>query len=241
MEERKEIEVEGIGKVTLSRSERAKYISIKMRPEQIILVVPKRCALQNALRFLEEKKSWIEATREKIEKRAPQNLPTRFDENTRYQTLTFVAQIKRFEGQNFHATLKDGTLTILCPQNAEIGAENVQQLIRKAIERAMMSEAKRVLPARLKLIAEKCGMKYNECRIRSTRTIWGSCTQRSHISLNMFLMRLPQHLVDYVLIHEICHTVELNHSERFWALVNSFTGNKAKELRSELRSYHPCV
>ena len=118
-------------------------------------------------------------------------------------------------------------------------AENVQSLIHKVIERTMMNEAKRILPERLTFIANKCGLRYVSCRIRNVRSIWGSCTKESHISLNMYLMRLPQHLIDYVLIHELCHTVELNHSERFWSLVDSFTGGRSKELRKELRNYHP--
>lgn len=239
--ETEEIEVEGIGKVTITHSIRAKYISIRVRSGQVILVVPGKCRVCDALPFLEKKKEWIAGCLKKAEENRTADQPSIINEHTEYKTLTFTVHIERFKGRNFHSKLKDGRLAILCPENVEIGAENTQQLIRRIIERAMTAEAKRVLPGRLDYLAGRCGLKYAGVRIRKTHTRWGSCTQGSHISLNMFLMRLPQHLVDYVLIHELCHTVELNHSERFWTLVNSFTDNKSKELREELRNYRTCV
>lgn len=236
-----EIDVDGIGKVAINHSIRANRISIKVSSKQVTLVVPIGCRVSAALSFLEKKKGWVITCLRKIEEKRITDQPSIIDENTEYKTLTFTVRIERFNGLNFHSKLKDGWLTILCPENAEIEAENVQQLIRKIIERAMTAEAKRVLPERLDYLAGRCGLKYAGVRIRKTRTRWGSCTQGSHISLNMYLMRLPQQLVDYVLIHELCHTVELNHSERFWTLVNSFTDNKSKELRKELRNYQTCL
>lgn len=234
-----EIEVEGIGKVSVSYSARAKYVSIRIKPRKIVLVVPGRGTLQDALVFLDKKREWVKAALKKNEERLSQSKETFFDESGEYKTLTFTARIMRVEGVHFQSSLKDGVLTISCPRSVDIKTDNVQTLIRKVIERAMMAEAKRVLPERLSYIAQRCGLRYVSCRIRNVRSIWGSCTRESHISLNLYLMRLPQHLIDYVLIHELCHTVEMNHSDRFWALVDSYTGGKAKSLRKELRGYCP--
>lgn len=236
-----EIEVEGIGKVSVSYSDRAKYISIRIKPKEIVLVVPRRSSLGDALFFLDKKREWVEAVLKKNKERLSHNQVSQFDEDSVYETLTFTVRIARVEGVHFQSILRDGVLTISCPKSADMKTENVQSLIHKVIERTMMNEAKRILPERLTFIANKCGLRYVSCRIRNVRSIWGSCTKESHISLNMYLMRLPQHLIDYVLIHELCHTVELNHSERFWSLVDSFTGGRSKELRKELRNYHPGI
>ena len=73
--------------------------------------------------------------------------------------------------------------------------------------------------------------------IRASRTKWGSCSGRNHISLSLFLMTLPEHLRDYVIVHELCHTVHHDHSPRFHALVDRLVGGREKALNRELRAF----
>ena len=74
-------------------------------------------------------------------------------------------------------------------------------------------------------------------KINSSRGRWGSCSARKDINLSYYLVLLPFRLIDYVLLHELCHTREMNHSERFWQLLDRFTGGKALALRKELKEY----
>ena len=101
----------------------------------------------------------------------------------------------------------------------------------------MRSEAKATLPQRVAELASRYRLKYGKVTIRAARTKWGSCTARGDISLSLYLMTLPEHLRDYIIIHELCHTVHLNHSPRFHALVNEFTEGRERELAKELRQY----
>lgn len=98
-------------------------------------------------------------------------------------------------------------------------------------------EAKQHLPARVELLAQQHGLHYGKVTIRASRTKWGSCTAQNNISLSLFLMTLPQHLRDYVIIHELCHTVHHNHSQQFHALVDRISGGNEKHLAKELRQY----
>ena len=93
------------------------------------------------------------------------------------------------------------------------------------------------LPPRVAAIAARTGLTYNRLSIRAARSKWGSCSGRNDISLSLYMMLLPDRLRDYVIIHELCHTVHHNHSPRFHALVDSLTGGRERELDKELKMY----
>jgi predicted metal-dependent hydrolase len=101
------------------------------------------------------------------------------------------------------------------------------------VERA---KAKRKLTRRLKHLAEKHGFTFNRVFIRNQKTRWGSCSHSNNISLNMKLIRLPEELMDYVILHELVHTRFKNHSNDFWAELNRVVGN-GKRMASSLREY----
>ncbi len=109
-------------------------------------------------------------------------------------------------------------------------------LTAEDIER-LRAEAKATLPERVAELATRYGLRYGRVTIRAARTKWGSCTSRGDISLSLYLMTLPEHLRDYIIIHELCHTVHHNHSPRFHSLVNELTGGRERELARELRQY----
>ena len=103
------------------------------------------------------------------------------------------------------------------------------------IGRALRHEALRVLPKRLAALAARYGFSYTRVTVRDMRTRWGSCSSERRISLALSLMTLPEHLIDYVLLHELCHTVEMNHSQQFWLLMDRVTDGQAQKLRRDLR------
>ncbi len=108
-------------------------------------------------------------------------------------------------------------------------------------ERARIEELRRAakadLPARTERIAAQLGLRYGRLTIRAARTKWGSCTSRNDLSLSLFLMTLPEHLRDYVIVHELCHTVHHDHSPQFHALVDRCVGGREKAPARELRGY----
>ena len=98
------------------------------------------------------------------------------------------------------------------------------------------AKAKIALVKRLKWLASKYGFSYNRVFIRNQKTRWGSCSGKNNISLNMQLVRLPDELVDYVILHELAHTIKKNHSKAFWAEMDKLVGN-GKQMSSRLKSY----
>ena len=99
----------------------------------------------------------------------------------------------------------------------------------------MRREAKRVLPAMVERLAAKNNFRYGKITIRATRSKWGCCTFQNNLSLSLFLMTLPTHLQEFVVLHELCHTVHHNHSAEFHALLDRVTGGREKELNRQLK------
>ncbi len=99
----------------------------------------------------------------------------------------------------------------------------------------LRKEAKRVLPAMVERLACENGFSYGRVTIRATRSKWGCCTSQNNISLSLFLMTLPTYLQEFVVLHELCHTVHHNHSAEFYALLNRITGGREKELNRQLK------
>ncbi len=114
------------------------------------------------------------------------------------------------------------------PVEEESSAEEIEQLRRAA---------KSYLPQRLDSLSRRFNLSYNRVTIRATRTKWGSCSGDNNISLSLFLMKLPVELIDFVLIHELCHTIHHNHSAAFHELVNNCTQGREKELHTALKGH----
>ena len=111
---------------------------------------------------------------------------------------------------------------------------------RKLTETAEVAElrkqAKAYLPGRLAELAAQHGFSYNQVRIKHNASNWGSCSAKKNINLNLNLMRLPEELRDYVMLHELCHLKYMNHGKEFHALLESVCPNH-RTLRTKLREY----
>jgi len=79
--------------------------------------------------------------------------------------------------------------------------------------------ARAFILARLQVLNQHYGFAYQRVAIRNSRSRWGSCSQKGNLNFHYRLLHLPAHLTDYVIVHELCHLAELNHSPQFWALV----------------------
>ncbi|MDD5590606.1 MAG: M48 family metallopeptidase [Dehalococcoidales bacterium] len=98
------------------------------------------------------------------------------------------------------------------------------------------TKARKMLAQRLESLASKFGFCYNRVFIRNQRTRWDSCSSKNNISLNIKLVRLPEELVDYVMLHELVHTRIKNHSKFFWQEMDKLVG-AGKQIASRLRVY----
>ena len=131
---------------------------------------------------------------------------------------------------------KEG-IVICCPPRVDFSQKAVQDLLRNAIIRALKKSAEAYLPPLLAELAEHYGFKYKKVKITGSKSRWGSCSATGSINLSCYLMLLPPHLMDYVLLHELTHTKEMNHGPKFWEILDELTEGKAKTLRAELKNF----
>ncbi|MGQ1785467.1 MULTISPECIES: M48 family metallopeptidase [unclassified Saccharicrinis] len=234
------IDIKGVGPVLFQASKRAKRLSIKLKPfEPVKVVVPVDMHPREALKFVESNKQWILQNMAKVKER--ENDLTIFDEKTDFRTRSFALRIKKSPLSQMRMQLRDGILSVEYPGHMDVKSANVQDNIRYAIEEALRLSAKNYLPKRLHQLAQQHGFSYNRVFIKNLKTRWGSCSHVNNINLNLHLMRLPDHLIDSVLLHELCHTVEKNHGKGFWALMDKVTNGQAKMLDKKMKDYRTVI
>lgn len=131
-------------------------------------------------------------------------------------------------------------LIVSLPQDKDLNDPGVAQIIRDEVIKTLRREAKSYLPKRLAWLARDGKWSYQRVRFSHASGRWGSCSSNGTISLNIALMKLPFELIDYVLIHELSHTIEMNHSQAFWDLVETADPN-CKAHRRAIKDYTPSI
>ena len=220
-----------LGKVVVRHNSRARRYSLRIVDGKVNATIPARGTERELLSFINEKRVSL---LKMIEKAPGREL---LDENAKFQSQTFSLKITRTSLENFYVKLKDDILQISCPVQTVFSEQHTQKILWQIIEDSLRYEAKRILPIRLRDLAEKHGFSYAMIKINKSRSHWGSCTGQKNINISLSVMLLPEHLSDYILLHELCHTVEMNHSERFWKLMDKVTDGKALQYRNELKTH----
>ncbi|PSR54671.1 M48 family peptidase [Adhaeribacter arboris] len=234
------VHVEEIGTVLFERSAKAKRISIRIKPlEGVRVAMPPCVSFEKAQEFLLSKKEWIKHHLQNI--KTQENKRTIYNQQSSFRTFNHTLHLQAVPASfRLKARITDNTLLVTYPAHKSEEEEEVQQFIRQAIEATYRLEAKAYLPGRVAFFARKFGFTYNKVVIKNTSTRWGSCSAVNNINLNLHLMRLPEPLRDYVILHELAHTVEKNHGPRFWALLDRISGN-ARYLDKQMKNYRVAI
>lgn len=205
--------------------------------QNLRITMPSFETLRNAKIFLEMERQAIKTKQNRMAQK-PERQRFVIDEAHPLETLTFSARVARSSIDKIRFHWEDEKhLTIEYPQGIDCNEKNIQEAFCKGIHYFLKKEAHRVLPARLKLLAEGHGFSYAGVKIQSSTSRWGSCSSTKHINLSFYLLILPQKLIDSVILHELCHTVEMNHGPKFWALLDKACGEDAKNLKKEVNKY----
>ena len=224
-----------IGEVRFVKSRRAKKISITVKSfDDIKVSVPSRVSFRTAEMFVVENKNWIKKHIKKLKE--VQSKSVVFDERTEFRTKKHTLQIRKTTKNSLTVKLSGDEILVNYPAGADIYSESVQSSIHKGIEDALRIEAKEYIPARVREFAEKYSFNFNRIFIKNIKSRWGSCSRKGNLNFSLHLLLLPEELIDYVILHELAHTVEHNHSKNFWFILDNIYGD-SKAIDRKLKNY----
>jgi len=197
----------------LVKSQRAKHIRIKISAiGELSVVLPRGISEMHAHGFLQKKSQWVSKT--------INDMPV--VENTQFPDHLDLKLLNEYWKVEYISLDKSGYIQVkeISMGHLEIkGNLKDWGLVSKTINQWCKKKAKYIFKTMLENLAEEHGFHFNKLSIRSQKTRWGSCSSSKNINLNSKLLFMPIHIVEYVIIHELCHTIEMNHSSNFWRLV----------------------
>lgn len=225
---------EEFGLVTLRRSARASHVRIRVAPDgRLRASLPLYAPIFLVKRLIRSSRVQIRAML------AEQHGDIIYENGM--QIGKSHSLIVRPTTNNTASAKRHGKQVIVSlPDNSSLADVATVRVIRDVVIDALRIEAKSYLPRRLAFLAKKSGFCYQKVRFSHASGRWGSCSSNGTISLNIALMKLPFDLIDYVLIHELSHTIHMNHSEDFWTLVES-ADPLYKTHRRELKKENPSI
>ena len=200
------------GPITVRRSSRSSHVKISVAPNGTLRAsLPLYAPLFMLKRLI---KSSRDELRTMIEGQRPSY--DLHDGMAIGKSHTLVVSPTR---SNLTVTRHKQQIIVALPGDMTLNDPQVVAKVREVIIPALRIEAKSYLPKRLAFLARDMECEYERVRFSHASGRWGSCSSSGTISLNIALMKLPHELIDYVLIHELCHTKQMNHSDEFWRLV----------------------
>ncbi len=217
-----------IGTVTLVRNRRSKNIKISVKPDQSVHVsFPYFVTSREVTDFVLKNTDWIAAQQLKFK-----NKRTNIIEGSRIETKLYTVVIQK--GIKNEARRKGKIVEL---KIVDLNSETSAKYIENVLTQIYRYEAKKLLPPRLSELAQNHNFRLNKITIRNNKRNWGSCSSKNNISLNLQMMKLPDELIEYILLHELVHTEIKNHGPKFWEKLNAITNGKAKQLAKQVRQY----
>lgn len=203
----------------LIRSKR-KSISIKIdNSGQIIVRAPKTASIMQIETCLLKKASWIKLCIKKVQ--------DDLKKIQHYQNnifLLFGEEIRIFETNNYY---------IINDEKFRKAKKTLHDIVKKYL----IQKAKEYIIPKTNEIAKELSITNYSISFMSAKCRWGSCSNKQHLKFNYKLAMLPQNLINYVICHELCHTIEFNHSKKFWILLEKL-GYKKTDVKKMFNEYN---
>lgn len=224
-----------VGRVQVRRHHNSRHIRFRLSPRrELIATVPPRTPLIAI-------KAAVRASRKNIKRLVDDQ-----EHQVSYHSQQKIGQSHKLifiesAASSKPTSKRQGTLiTVHLPTDMTTDHPDAQAAAQTMAIKALDRESRAYLPRRLSTLAMRHGHSYMRVRYTHTTSRWGSCSSNGTISLNIALMKLPIDLIDYVLVHELCHTKQMNHSKDFWDLVHQADPHW-RDHRRQIKTYSPLL
>lgn len=209
--------------ITIKKHAQAKSLKLKVSSQGITLTTPVIVSLGQIEKFVLQSEDWLREQWQKYKSYQRQ-----------YKELDLIDYPEKIQ---VYTQAQEKLWQFNAQQHILYVAETHQQ---QAIKDFIVAYAKQTLPKILINIADELNIKINKISIRSAKTRWGSCSIEHNIMLNAVLVLCPKHLIRYVCIHELAHTVHFDHSPQFWQWVARYDPNY-QQHRKELKEQYSTI
>ncbi len=227
----KHIVIEGLGPITLRKRRGSRSIRLRITAEGVVEVsLPAWLPYQSGLDFAMSRKEWI-----KKHQVTPSILAHKQRIGRSHRLLFVPSRISQPT-----ASVRANLVTVKHPANHSTDSSVVQTAAKRAALRALKKESQILLPQRVEQLAHLHGLMYASLQFKAMRGRWGSCSANRALVFNTYLIQLPWDLIDYVIVHELSHTIELNHSPLFWQTVENILIDY-KDRKARLKTYRPVL
>lgn len=226
------IEDKEFGKITVRRSAKATQVRLRVAPDGTLRASMPLYAPLFLLKRL------LKTSRIELHQMLAQSNPNTEFKDGQQIGKSHTITVRR--ASKLSAKPKGQRILVELPEDMSLTDTEVARVVRDGVIAALRIEAKSYLPKRLAYLANQLGFSYERVRFSHASGRWGSCSSSGTISLNIALMKLPFELIDYVLIHELAHTKQMNHSQDFWRLVQQGDPQYALH-RNRLKAEAPSI
>lgn len=216
---------------TLKRSSRRRSIGLQINDQGLTVSMPLRASEKWLHSVLQEKARWVVDKLDSWQSKQAPLQKWEDGETILFRGETFILRV-------MPGLLKTPPQLTDCDLIIHVVDVSNQAAIKKKITQWYRREAERVFDECVMHFAALMNVSPREIKLSSARTQWGSCTSQGVVRLNWQLVTMPLHLIDYVVVHELAHLQEMNHSAAFWSVVESVCPDYAK-MRGELRKWSP--
>jgi predicted metal-dependent hydrolase len=211
----------------LIRSKRKTLAILVKHDGSVIVRAPMKTPEKAVWKFVEQHSAWIEKKKAEVLS-ADVVLPKQYEPGETFLFLgeSYPLDIAKHQRQPL---LLDGTFKL---------SEAASARAEKVLEHWYRQQARRIIQERVEFYAKQYGFQYQGIKINSARTRWGSCSRKGSLNFSWRLIMAPPEQVDYVVVHELSHTVHHNHSKRFWKKVETILPDY-KERQKWLKKHGP--